>query len=754
VSSITREGVTYAYSYADSGTTRTTIVTDPVGGQRVYVSDTAASLIRSYRDELGRRTDYEYDSNGRVTRVTLPEGNVTLYSYDPRGNLVQARNVAKPGSGLADIVTSAVYEAGCSNQKTCNKPVSTTDPRGNVTDYSYDPAHGGLTAVTLPAGSNGVRPQTRYAYTLTNGVYLLSSTSACQTQASCAGTADEVKSSIGYGTNLLPVSVSSGAGDNSLTATSTMSYDNIGNLVSVDGPLPGSADTMRTRYDAARRVVGTVSPDPDGSGPLNPRAVRTSYNADGQAVKLEQGNVADQSDAAWAGFSPLQEVQTDYDANARPTVQRLVAGGTVHALSQTSYDALGRPECSATRMNPAAFGSLRFVPLSCWPMPFPGGGAPRLLPARRCRGSTSVHEARGFEGVLDHSLHSAPGCGLRLLCGFAALVRRGGSRGSIQLCGRNAEEFGDENGGVEADVQHVGACRADRIRLAAGERDAVRHSGDQIMLDERLAGRSQPGAAREAPDRVQPVGIGGKPVHVHPLPDDRIAVARHNRMIGTALPDLNAGPGALVVGSAANAPAEFVRAALRAPAHAVERLTDVGRAAVSDAGQDGACREDLRIGGQHHRGHRSAGAEAGHEDAAGIDVVEPRHAVDHRADRGGLAASAPGILDREPVEAQHRVVGPLLLGKEEDEAVPVGERGPAGAVIVDCGILGAAVEHDHDRGRALETFGHIVAGAQIAGIGAEIGEVRQSVFGSAGGGEPADALEVVVEANTRRNNRH
>ena len=54
----------------------------------------------------------------------------------------------------------------------------------------------------------------------------------------------------------------------------------------------------------------------------------------------------------------LQEVQTDYDANARPVVQRLVSGGTTYALTQTSYDALGRPECSAQRMNTAAFGSL------------------------------------------------------------------------------------------------------------------------------------------------------------------------------------------------------------------------------------------------------------------------------------------------------------------------------------------------------------------------------------------------------------
>jgi len=37
---------------------------------------------------------------------------------------------------------------------------------------------------------------------------------------------------------------------------------------------------------------------------------------------------------------------------------RLVAGGATHALSQTSYDPLGRVECTALRMNPDAYASL------------------------------------------------------------------------------------------------------------------------------------------------------------------------------------------------------------------------------------------------------------------------------------------------------------------------------------------------------------------------------------------------------------
>jgi YD repeat-containing protein len=281
-------------------------------------------------------------------------------TLDARGNVTESRAVAKPGSGLADIVAGASYPADCSNPATCNQPVSTTDARGNVTNYVYDSIHGGLLSVTAPAAPNGVRPQTRYSYSLVNGEYQLTGVSACQTQSSCAGTADEVKTSLAYDSNGNVASVSSGSGDGSLTAGQAMTYDAKGDLVTVDGPLSGSADTIRLRYNGARQVVGTISPDPDGGGPLKHRAQRVSYGAWGQATKAESGTVASQSDANWAAFSPLEAVETGCDGNARPVTQKLLAGGTTYALTHTGYDALGRPECTAQRMNPMR--SDRFQP--------------------------------------------------------------------------------------------------------------------------------------------------------------------------------------------------------------------------------------------------------------------------------------------------------------------------------------------------------------------------------------------------------
>ncbi|HYW15956.1 MAG TPA: hypothetical protein VE891_07360, partial [Allosphingosinicella sp.] len=271
VTSVTNGGVATSYSRSVSGSTATMTVTNALSQASTVISDLTAGRPTSVTDPLSRTTAFQYDSSGRLTRTTAPEGNYTAYTYDLRGNVTQTETVPKSGSGLPSIVTSASYDSTCSNPKTCNQPNSTTDARGNVTDYTYDSNHGGVLTVTAPA-VGGVRPQARYSYTLTNGEYRLTGTSTCQTGSSCTGTADEVVSAIAYDVSGNVTSTSSGNGAGTLTAASAMTYDALGNLLTVDGPLSGAADTMRMRYDNGRRVVGSVSPDPDGGGALKHRA--------------------------------------------------------------------------------------------------------------------------------------------------------------------------------------------------------------------------------------------------------------------------------------------------------------------------------------------------------------------------------------------------------------------------------------------------------------------------------------------------
>jgi len=314
VFSVTTAAGTTTYTYADNTGQRTTTVTDPLGHATAYVFDIASQRMRSKTDPLTRLTQWDYDTSGRVTKVTAPDGNYTQYTYDGRGNVTETRLVAKPGSGLADIVTTANYDPSCTYAAKCNQPNWTKDPKNNQTDYSYNTTTGKLVTVTLPAATSGaVQPATTYGYTAVNGIQQVSSISTCQTAASCTGTADEVKTSISYNANGHPITVTKGAGNGSLTATTTIGYDDVGNVLTVDGPLSGTADTVRYRYDAARQLVGVTSPDPDGGGALKPRAQRLTYDPKGRVTLAETGNVDSQSDGDWAGFVSQQQLAIDYD---------------------------------------------------------------------------------------------------------------------------------------------------------------------------------------------------------------------------------------------------------------------------------------------------------------------------------------------------------------------------------------------------------------------------------------------------------
>ncbi|MBB4099437.1 RHS repeat domain-containing protein [Sphingomonas kyeonggiensis] len=361
VSSVTIDGIVTGYSRSVSGSTATMVVTDAQSHSTTLVSDLAKYRVTSITNALGKTTSTAYDSLSRPTEITNPEGDKVQYTYDSRSNVTEVRRKAKPGSGLSDIVTSSTFAPNCTSTPWCNSPDTTTDERGNQTEYAYDGITGLLTSVSRPAATSGANhPQTRYSY-MTNsaGIALLTMISECRngTPPSCIGTADEVKTTIAYDGALNVTSVVKGAGDSSLSATSTATYDAAGNLVTADGPLPGGEDTVTYRYDADRLRVGAISPDPDGIGARKRQAVKATYTPNGQLGAVEVGTVVGTADTDWATFVSVQQSTASYDANARKIREVLTAGGTVYGVSEYSYDALGRPDCTATRMNSAAWGA-------------------------------------------------------------------------------------------------------------------------------------------------------------------------------------------------------------------------------------------------------------------------------------------------------------------------------------------------------------------------------------------------------------
>lgn len=222
-------------------------------------------------DQLGRRTTYNYcdpiiaaaypndADNCAVTPLRYwvdPEGIRTDLTYDGCNNVTETRRRAKPGSGLADLVVRATFH--CWEPNYPNKPVTLTDARGSVTNWTYDSAHGGVLREELPADANGIRPVKRFAYAqrsawVVNGgggyqpmspVWVRVSEKTCRTSATigdacAAGAADEVVTMFDYGPD---------QGPNNLLLR--------GQAVSADGVV------LRTcySYDAAGNRIGETSP--------------------------------------------------------------------------------------------------------------------------------------------------------------------------------------------------------------------------------------------------------------------------------------------------------------------------------------------------------------------------------------------------------------------------------------------------------------------------------------------------------------
>ena len=273
---VTRDGQVWNYSgNPRTGATHggcdiaTYASTNPVGAVKQVTLDNCFNQSGGYSppelsfhqliDEYGVQANdgtFPYIQN-----AVMPEGNRTNYTWDGRGNLTQVVKVPKAGSPLTQVTMSANYDTPPCNPLTCNKPNWTRDGLNHQTDFTYDPAHGGVTAITLPPDSNGVRPKTRYGYTqryawVLNAsgsyvqsaaqIWVLTTERFCRTSAAtesgCAAANDEVVKTYEYGPNSGPNNLllrgfsvtASGA-----THRTCYGYDRMGKRISETQPAAG-----------------------------------------------------------------------------------------------------------------------------------------------------------------------------------------------------------------------------------------------------------------------------------------------------------------------------------------------------------------------------------------------------------------------------------------------------------------------------------------------------------------------------------
>jgi hypothetical protein len=236
--------------------------TDPVGRQ---VLVTLYGEHRQPQDYWDDTKHYYLAMAGRYPGgATLPEGNAILRSYNARYAPAGASVKAKPGSGQPDLNEVMAFPASCTNPVTCNRPTTITDPKGNVTTFTYDPTHGGVLTESRPAGADGVQPVIRNTYGqryawISNGaggysptaspLWLLTETRSCNTSATvgnacAAGAADEIVTTYDYGPNSGPNLLylrGKVVTSNGVSLRTCYGYDNWGNKIYETSPRAGLA---------------------------------------------------------------------------------------------------------------------------------------------------------------------------------------------------------------------------------------------------------------------------------------------------------------------------------------------------------------------------------------------------------------------------------------------------------------------------------------------------------------------------------
>jgi hypothetical protein len=319
------------------------------GGVSYKVRETQFNNTILNSDELGRITSYTYDEYFiNCLSQTLPSGQSQLYTYDLRNNITKTtyNPVSNIPSGQLSLVRSVTYlgaetDVVCQNAVLCNRPSSVTDERGNRTEYTYDPVHGGVLTETLPANANGLRLQKRYSYAQMSAkafnssgtlivltpIWKLTKVSECTSAsaanpASCVGTANEKVKTFRYNNNNLWLSSETlAAGDESVSATLNYTYDPIGNVTSIKGPRTDIDDTRYMTYDTRRWRIFEIGLDPDGTGPLARQIIRHVFAANGDEVRTEYGTGFA---TTGADFIMSRFTRVSYDSIGRPVKTEVV----------------------------------------------------------------------------------------------------------------------------------------------------------------------------------------------------------------------------------------------------------------------------------------------------------------------------------------------------------------------------------------------------------------------------------------------
>jgi len=310
-------------------TGRVGAMVDPFGHATRTYFDRYAQPVR-VTNRLGYDTVTDYDVFRRVERVTYPEGNAEEYGYDDRHNRILTRRIAKPGSGLDDIVTHATYDT------LCNMALTQTDARGATTTYALVSGRCLIASVTQPAVDDG----TTSSASLVNPVTAYSWNSLGQLLSRTDPTGREVRNGYNATTHYLEtVTVENGSTD----IVTSFGRNAAGDITSVTDPR-GNVHTGA--YDASRRL--TRYDGPSGTGV----ATEWRYNEDGLVDRIRQATGSSSPDdwsvteyTYWPAGRP--HTMTDPDGGVTTYIfddlnRPFAVIDPVGRRSETIYDAEGQ----------------------------------------------------------------------------------------------------------------------------------------------------------------------------------------------------------------------------------------------------------------------------------------------------------------------------------------------------------------------------------------------------------------------------
>jgi YD repeat-containing protein len=228
--------------------------------------------VKAEIDELGNRTEYRYDNNGRLVEVIYPDdtpntladnprtkteyddsgrtvasidglGRITRYEYDDLGRLVKTIYPDATSTNLDNNPTTKTeYDS-------LGRRISATDAAGKTVKYEYD-AFGRLTAVVQSLNQSGTNPinlRTEYGYDEAGRLIWQKDAESQQTD-------------FEYDKNGRRVAV-----ELPLTQRSITTYDEVGNVKTVTD---FNGDTITYNYDAENRLSSKLFAPGSGETPV------------------------------------------------------------------------------------------------------------------------------------------------------------------------------------------------------------------------------------------------------------------------------------------------------------------------------------------------------------------------------------------------------------------------------------------------------------------------------------------------------